>query len=201
MAMTILYPVGDKLYINLTNKCPCSCTFCIRQNGDGAYGSDSLWLDHDPTEEEITAAFAKENLSDYTELVFCGFGEPTEQLDRLCFTASYARKLAGCPKIRLNTNGLSDLIHGEKTAHRLKGLIDTVSISLNAGDEAEYNRVTRPSFPDAFQALQTFASDCKEFVPQVMFTVVDVIPAEQITLSQQLADRLGIPLRVRPYDS
>lgn len=200
MAMTILYPVGDKLYINLTNKCPCSCTFCIRQNGDGAYGSDSLWLDHDPTEAEIAAAFDQVALGDYTELVFCGYGEPTEQLERLCFTAEYAKKKPDCPKIRLNTNGLSDLIHGEKTAHRLTGLVDIVSISLNAGDEAEYNRVTRPSFANAFSALQDFAVDCKTAVSQVMFTVVDVIPPEQIALSQEIADRLGIPLRVRPYD-
>ena len=43
-AMTISYEVGNNLYLNLTNKCPCSCTFCIRQNADGAYGSDPLWL-------------------------------------------------------------------------------------------------------------------------------------------------------------
>lgn len=201
MAMTILYPVGDKLYINLTNQCPCACTFCIRQNGDGAYGSDSLWLEHDPTEAEIKAAFDRVDLSDYTELVFCGYGEPTERMDALCFTADYARKQTGCPKIRLNTNGLSDLIHGEPTAHRLAGLVDTVSISLNAGDEAEYNRVTRPSFDNAFIALQQFAVDCKSVVDRVMFTVVDVISPEQIALSQEIADRLGIPLRVRPYDA
>lgn len=201
MAMTILYPVGDKLYVNLTNKCPCACTFCIRQNGDGAYGSDSLWLDHDPENDEIAAAFDAVTLSKYTELVFCGYGEPTERLDQLCYAAAYARKQAGCPPIRLNTNGLSDLIHGTPTAARLKGLVDIVSISLNAGEEAEYNRVTRPSFPDAFAAMQRFAVDCKQVVPRVMFTVVDVIPKEQIALAQALSDKLGISLRVRPYDA
>ncbi len=201
MAMTIVYPVGNKLYVNLTNRCPCSCTFCIRQNGDGAYGSDSLWLEHEPTEAEITDAFAKVTLGAYTELVFCGYGEPTERLDALCFAAALAKKQANCPPIRLNTNGLADLIHGEATASRLAGLVDVVSISLNAGHEDAYMAVTRPKFPDAFKAMQAYAVACKQYVPKVMFTVVDVIPKEEIAEAQALSDRLGIPLRVRKYDA
>lgn len=201
MAMTILYPVGEHLYVNLTNKCPCACTFCIRQNGDGAYGSDSLWLEHDPDFCEIKAAFAKWNLADFTELVFCGYGEPTEALEMLTAAAAYAKTLPGCPPLRLNTNGLSDLIHGKKTAHLLHGLMDTVSISLNAGTEQEYLAVTRPRWENAYQAMQDFASDCKQYVPKVMFTVVDVIPKAEIEAAQAVADKLGIPLRVRKYDS
>ena len=201
MAMTILYPVGQHLYVNLTNQCPCACTFCIRQNGDGAYGSDSLWLEHDPDFSEVKAAFAKWNLSEFIELVFCGYGEPTEALDLLLETARYAKSLPGCPPLRLNTNGLSDLIHGKPTAHLLEGLLDTVSISLNAGTEAEYLAVTRPKWNNAFTAMQQFAVDCKQYVPHIMFTVVDVIPQEEIDAAQKLADSLGIPLRVRKYDA
>lgn len=205
MAMTILYPVSDhlrgkKLYINLTNKCPCACTFCIRQNGDSAYGSDILWLEHDPNLDEVKAAFSAWKLADFTELVFCGYGEPTEALDMLLETAKYAKSLPDCPPVRLNTNGLSDLIHGIPTAHLLAGLIDTVSVSLNAGTKAEYLAVTRPKWEDAYEAMQQFASDCKQHVPQVMFTVVDVIPQTEIDAAQAVADRLGIPLRVRQYE-
>lgn len=201
MAMTILYPVGEHLYVNLTNKCPCACTFCIRQNGDGAYGSDSLWLQHDPTLAEVKKAFEAWNLADFTELVFCGYGEPTEALEMLLLTAQYAKTLPGCPPVRLNTNGLSDLIHGKKTAYLLEGLVDTVSISLNAGTKQEYLAVTRPKWDTAFEAMQQFAVDCKPYVKKVMFTVVDVIPKEEIAAAQQVADSLGIPLRVRKYDS
>lgn len=201
MAMTILYPVGEHLYVNLTNRCPCSCTFCIRQNGDGAYGSDSLWLEHEPDLDEVKAAFESWNLADFTELVFCGYGEPTEALLLLIETAKYARSLPGCPPIRLNTNGLSDLIHKVPTAHMLKGIIDTVSISLNAGTKKEYLAVTRPKWDNAYEAMQKFASDCKKYVPHVMFTVVDVIPQEEIEAAQSVADSLGIPLRIRKYDS
>lgn len=200
-AMTISYEVGNNLYINLTNKCPCACTFCIRQNGDGAYGSDSLWLQHDPTLAEVKKAFEAWNLADFTELVFCGYGEPTEALEILLLTAQYAKSLPGCPPVRLNTNGLSDLIHGKKTAYLLEGLVDTVSISLNAGTEKEYLAVTRPKWDNAFSAMQQFAVDCRQYVGQVMFTVVDVIPKEEIEAAQQVADSLGIPLRVRKYDS
>ena len=201
MAMTITYKVKNGVYVNMTNRCPCACTFCLRQNAPGVYGSDPLWLDREPTVEEVEQSLSKWDLSSMDEVVFCGYGEPTEALDVLCQTAAYLKQQPGCPPLRINTNGLSDLIHGAPTAHRFQGLIDTVSISLNAGDEQEYNQVTRPKFPEAFQALQRFAVDCKQYVPHVMFTVVDVIPKEQIRLSQELADRLGVPLRVRTYDS
>lgn len=199
MAMTILYPVGDQLYVNLTNQCPCNCTFCIRNNGDGAYGSDSLWLEHDPDFEEVKAAFAQYRMADWKELVFCGFGEPMVRLELLVQTAAYVKSLPDCPPIRLNTNGLADLIHGRSTAAELKGLVDVVSISLNAGTEAEYLAVTRPKWENSFSAMQQFAKDCKAYVPKVMFTVVDVIPKAEIDAARAVADAAGIPLRVREY--
>ena len=131
-AMTIAYAVGKNLYLNITNRCPCACTFCIRTMCDGAYGSDPLWLDHEPSMEEIRAALDKEDLSHYQEVVFCGFGEPTERLETLCETAKLL-KARGVKTIRINTNGLSDLIHGRKTAADLKGLVDiVVTLALRA---------------------------------------------------------------------
>ena len=201
MAMTIVYEVGNNLYVNLTNKCPCSCTFCIRNNGDGAYGSDSLWLEHDPSDQEIIQALKEHNFKNYKEIVFCGYGEPTERLDCLTAAASFIKKNDG-PPIRLITNGLADLIHGKPVAYKLQGLCDIVSISLNAGTKEEYLKVTRPSFGDkSFEAMQRFAIDCKKYVKTVIFTVVDVIGSEEITAAQEIADKLGIPLRVRKYES
>ena len=201
MAMTIVYEVGNNLYVNLTNKCPCSCTFCIRNNGDGAYGSDSLWLEHDPSDQEIIQALKEHNFKNYKEIVFCGYGEPTERLDCLTAAASFIKKNDG-PPIRLNTKGLADLIHGKPVAYKLQGLCDIVSISLNAGTKEEYLKVTRPSFGDkSFEAMQRFAIDCKKYVKTVIFTVVDVIGSEEITAAQEIADKLGIPLRVRKYES
>ena len=87
--MTITYVLGNKLYLNITNKCPCACEFCIRRNGEGAYGSDSLWLEHQPTAEEVIDALKKEDLDSYDEIIFCGFGEPTCELNILIKTAKY----------------------------------------------------------------------------------------------------------------
>lgn len=199
-SMTLAYPVGDKLYLNLTNRCPCACTFCIRKNGDGAYGSDPLWLEREPALDEMTAAIDKADPEKYTEIVFCGYGEPTEALELMCGTADYIRKNYPHIPTRLNTNGLSDLIHKKPTAHLLKGRFNTVSVSLNAGTKDEYLRVTKPKFgEESFEAMQKFASDCKEYADRVMFTVVDILPEEEIEASKALAEKLGIYLRVREY--
>lgn len=198
--MTLAYPVEDKLYLNLTNRCPCACIFCIRNNADGAYGSDPLWLEREPTIQEMCDAIDKADPSKYTEIVFCGYGEPTAALRLLCGAADHIRENYPDIPTRLNTNGLGDLINGESCAPLLKGRIDTVSISLNAGTKEEYLRVTRPKFgEESFAAMQKFASECKDYVERVMFTVVDVIPPEEIEASKALAERLGIQLRVREY--
>ncbi len=200
MAMTICYAVGSNLYVNLTNKCPCSCTFCIRNNGDGAYGSDSLWLDHDPTAAEAIDALENAEYKKYNEIIFCGYGEPTERLEVLKETASYIKKNSD-KKIRLNTNGLSDLIHGKATACELQGLVDTVSVSLNAGTIDEYLKVTRPRFgAEAYEAMQKFAADCKNYVENVVFSVVDVIGEDEIAAARIIAEKNGVTLRVRKYE-
>lgn len=200
MLETILYEIGNKLYLNLTNRCPCNCTFCIRNNGEGAYGSDSLWLDHEPDAQTAIDKLKEKDLDKYDEIIFCGYGEPMEALDVLCEVAKYMKTVTKTP-LRINTNGLSDLIHGQPTAQRLEGLIDIVSVSLNAGTESEYLQVTQPCFgKPSFEAMQKFILDCKKYVPVVKVTVVDVIPAEEIEASKKLAEKLGVPLRIRKYD-
>lgn len=199
-AMNIAYVVGDNLYLNITNRCPCACTFCIRFLADGAYGSDTLWLEHEPTLAEITDELEKWDIKSYNEVVFCGYGEPTERLDVLCETAQWL-KAHGAKKIRLNTNGLADLIHGAPTAPHLAGCVDEVSVSLNAGTEQAYMDITRPRFgPGSFAAMQAYVLACKENVPQVKLTVVDVLPPQQLEAAKALAEKLGVPLRVRAYE-
>lgn len=199
--MTVIYEVGNNLYVNITNKCPCACTFCIRKNGDGAYGSDSLWLEREPSVDEVKKLIDKAGIEKYNEIVFCGFGEPLERLDDVVELCRYIKsKLPDLP-VRINTNGLSDLIHGKPTAYMLENVVDIVSISLNAGTEEEYLKVTNPKFgKGSFSALQKFALDCKKYVNKVIFTVVDVISKEEIKKAQEIADKSGIPLRVRRYD-
>lgn len=200
--LTIAYAVKDNLYLNITNKCPCACTFCIRQNADGCYGSDSLWLEHEPSRDEIIADIDKflGMPNSYDEVVFCGYGEPMERAEDVSFLGKYIKEKYDI-KIRLNTNGLGDKIHGTDTAHLLEQAVDIVSISLNSGTKQGYNAVTRPKWNDSFDAMLNFAAECKKYVPEIMFTVVDVISDEDIEKCKVLSANLGIPLRVRTYDT
>ena len=200
--MTATYRVGDGLYVNLTNRCPCACTFCIRQNGDGVYGSDSLWLEREPTADEVCESI-EANLGACRELVFCGYGEPTERLDTLLEVAARFRKMHSDIPIRVNTNGLSDLIAGAPTAHRFKGLVDTVSISLNAPTAEEYVAFCRPKFgAAAYPALLKFAEEVKGFVKDVVLTVVGTedLTSEKEAACRRVAAEHGVPLRVRRFE-
>lgn len=200
-AMTISYEVGNNLYINLTNKCPCACTFCIRNHADGAYGSDPLWLEHEPTIDEIMDNLKNRSLTKYDEIVFCGYGEPTERISTVISVANELKKLTDCPKLRINTNGLGDLINKRSVAKELCEVMDTISISLNAGTRDEYMAVTRPKFDNAWEAMQKFTSDCVQTKQaEIVMSIVDVIPEEQIIASREVCDSLGATLRIRTFD-
>ena len=202
--MVITYPLKSGLYVNLTNRCPCACVFCLRQNSPGVFGTDSLWLDHEPSVDEVVSSIASRNLDDFTELVFCGYGEPTERLDDLLAVAKHVKGVRPDMLVRINTNGLSDLIHGRPTAARLKGIVDTVSISLNTPDPEEYLKICRPKFGmGSWQAMLDFAASCKEYVPDIVMTIVGepVTTPEVQAKCKAITDRLGVRLRIRPYET
>lgn len=153
----IVYCYNDEVYFNLTNKCPCNCTFCIRNNGDSVGEAKTLWFDKEPTMEEIYKAIDAFDFSGYKEAVFCGYGEPTMALDKLIAVSEYmpeenlrhiltgdGNPCAGI-KLRLNTNGLGDLINKRSIAKEVCSAVDVVSISLNMPDAKSYNEVVRPA--------------------------------------------------------
>lgn len=188
------------MYINITNGCPCDCVFCIRRNADSIEDNDSLWLEHEPSFEEITAAFEAFDKQGITEAVFCGYGEPTVRIEMLLKTAEYIKANSDM-RVRINTNGLLRLMpgFGEFDLKRFKGLVDCVSVSLNAPNAKRYNEVTQPSYGEkAFDEMIAFAKEMKE-ICDVAFTVVDVITDEETGQCKALAEKLGIPLRVRHH--
>lgn len=199
--MTITYPVTTGLYVNITNRCPCACTFCVRNKKDHVFESDSLWLEKEPTVQEICDSLDMWDLSEYDEVVFCGFGEPAERLYDLLEVAKYIKSKSDI-KIRINTNGLADLIWKKSTAPKLKGLIDAVSISLNATNKEDYLEVVRPKFGiESFDAMLKFTKDCTEYVPSVMMTVVDVVTTkEEQEKCREICESVGAIFRVRPYN-
>lgn len=199
--MTVFYKFEGKMYVNITNGCPCDCVFCIRKNGDSIEDNDSLWLEHEPSFDEITAAFDAFDKDGITEAVFCGYGEPTVRIEMLLKTAEYIKTNSDM-SVRVNTNGLLRLMPKFEgfDLNRFKGLVDSVSVSLNAPNAARYNEVTRPSYGErAFDEMLAFSTEMKSICSNVIFTVVDVISPDEIKECQALADKLGIPLRVRHY--
>ncbi len=194
--MTITYTVGSSLYVNTTNRCSNSCEFCVRSHGEELYGD--LWLDREPTREEILADIEKRTLGDYAELVFCGYGEPTERLDDILWVCRELKARHDI-KIRINTNGHSDLINKRDTSAEFEGCFDVVSISLNCANAKDYQRVCRCEFGEAgFDALIDFASRVKNYVPTVILSVVrGAIPDSDIDICQKIADDIGVTLRVR----
>ncbi len=199
--MVILYEVHNGLYVNMTNKCPCACTFCLRQTKDEMDGSGSLWLEREPTVDEVNAEFSKFDMNKYEELVFCGFGEPTERLDDVLQVAEFVKENYNIP-IRINTNGLGDLINGKNTAPLYEGKIDVVSISLNTPNHEEYFKIVRPKFGEkSFDAMLKFAENVKHYVKKVVLTTVHTtITENEEKQCRQICDKIGVTYRIRPFE-
>lgn len=201
--MTILYEVHNNLYVNLTNRCPCACTFCLRQNMDTVSDNpdDTLWLLREPTVDEVKEEFKKFDLDKYDEVVFCGYGEPTERLDALLEVAKFIKETYNKP-IRVNTNGLANLIWKRDTTPDFSGLVDTISISLNTPDPVEYQKIVRSKFGDSSHSeMLKFAKDVRKYVPNVVLSTVDTtISHEEEALCQKICDEIGVTYRIRPWE-
>ena len=199
--MEILYKVHNNLYVNLTNKCPCACTFCLRQNMDHVGESKSLWLEREPSAEEVIAEFAKFDMSRFNEVVFCGFGEPTEAFEVLKKVAAFVKETYHM-LIRLNTNGLGNLVNGRDITPEMEGLIDTVSISLNTPNADRYHELVRSKFGDkSFDAMLDFARSSTKYVSNVVMTTVDTtITKEEEEECRRICDSIGAKYRIRPWE-
>lgn len=191
----------DSLYLNLTNRCSNACRFCVRTVDENYYADGGLWLRREPTAEEVLEILKtwKKPLGGYKSVVFCGFGEPCERMETLLEVAKGVRKMVPSLSIRLNTNGQARLLCPEDPLPRMQGLIDAVSISLNAPTAERYAEICRPRFGEkAFSAMLEFARDAKRYIPDVVLSVVDEsLTPEEIDACRTLADSLGVRLRVR----
>lgn len=198
--MCITYEYDGALYINITNRCTNNCDFCIRNNADGAYGTDTLWLVREPTVDEVVKEILDRNPLSYRELVFCGYGEPTVRLFELREIAMQVKERHPEVKVRVNTNGHSDLILGIPTAPLFAGAVDSVSISLNASSPSRYNEICHPVYDDAFNAIINFAKSVSSYVPDVAFSVVrETLTDDELLACELIAEEAGVRLRVRDY--
>ncbi|MCR5214795.1 MAG: TatD family nuclease-associated radical SAM protein [Eubacterium sp.] len=193
---------GKNIYVNLTNRCPCNCVFCLRHTKELLEGN-SLWLkDGEPEVEEVLDEFSEYDLNCINEIVFCGYGEPTERIDDMCEIIDKLKITYPEIKVRLNTIGLGNLIHNKDITPMFEGRIDTISISLNAPNEQEFLDITRSKFGiESYEALKEFAVLSNKYVPNVVLTVVEkVMSEEKIEECRKICDNLGVKLRIREFE-
>lgn len=192
-----VYDRGGNLYINLTNKCSNNCSFCIRHNHDGINGKN-LWLDREPTAKEVIDLLPQ-NLCDFNEVVFCGFGEPTYKPEVMREVGLFVKSKG--QKTRVNTNGQANLVFGKDVTPLLKGAIDVVNVSLNASNAQEYQKICHSKFGEkAFDAMLDFAVKCRDLGMDVIMSVVDVIGEKEVEACRKLCLEKGLKLRVRNFE-
>lgn len=196
--MAIVYDYFGGLYINLTNRCPCRCEFCIKNFTNSLGSADSLMLDREPTVEEVKEELRSWDVPAYDEVIFCGYGEPTERLDELLQIARYIKAAYGKP-IRINTIGLADLIWERETAPELAGIVDAVSISMNEADAESFQRLCHPRFGlKSYDAILKYIEDVKEYVPHVAVSVVSgSLSAEALENCRQKAREMDVTFKIR----
>lgn len=191
----IAYPIRNSLYLNITNRCTSECTFCVKNFKDYVKGH-YLRLDKEPTKEDIISVIG--NPTKYEEVVFCGYGEPMLRLDIVKEVSKWVKDQGA--RVRIDTNGHGNLIHNRSIAPELKGLIDSVSVSLNCESSEKYEKLCRPSYgKKTFDEIRRFIIECKEYIPDVSITVIDM-PGVDLEKCRQIAKELGVGFRIRQYD-
>ncbi len=190
----IAYKIRDNLYLNITNRCTNECSFCVRFHTDYVKGHN-LRLKKEPSDAELIKAIG--DPTQYKEIVFCGYGEPLLRLDLVKKVSGWIKQNNG--HVRINTNGHGNLINKRHILPELQGLVDSISVSLNAHNEEIYNRICMPAFKDAYKEIIAFIKEAKKYIPTVQATVVELNGVD-IKKCREITDELGIPLRVRSLD-
>ena len=192
----IAYTIRNSLYLNITNRCTNSCRFCPKFSG-GMVKGHHLLLSHEPDAAEVRRAIG--DPTRYDEVVFCGYGEPLLRLDLVKEIAAGLKKTGA--KVRVNTDGQANLVHGRNIIPELAGLVDTLSISLNAADAGTYQQLCHSTFGEAgYEGVKAFIRAAQGIIPTVVASVV-AFPDLDLTACRQVAAELGVPLREREYDS
>ena len=194
-ASKIAYRIRNSLYLNITNRCTNRCTFCAKFRDFNVKGHQ-LKLDHEPGFDEVIAAIG--DPSGYEEVVFCGYGEPLLRLDLVIQVARWLKERN--IKVRINSDGQANLVHGRNILPELQGLVDEISISLNAADAEHYQQICQSSFKEAgYNAVKEFIRQAPDYIPAVTASAVTV-PGIDINACAAVAKQLGVEFRARIYN-
>lgn len=195
MSAKIAYAIRNSLYLNITNRCTNACTFCAKFK-DFTVKGHHLRLDREPTAEEIIQAIG--DPARYQEVVFCGYGEPLLRLDLIKEVAAWLKQKGVI--VRINTDGQANLVHGRNILPELEGLVDALSVSLNASDAPTYQRWCRSRFGECgYEAVKDFLRDAKKHIPSVTASAV-TLPGIDIAACRRVAEELGVEFREREYN-
>lgn len=204
MSNTLVYLLDGKIYVNLTNRCTNDCIFCLRNDKDDVCGQ-TLWLDdEDYAPEDVTEQFEniiKQLPQGFSEVIFCGYGEPMLKFDVLKQTAKYIKEKYPQTKVRVNTNGHANFVLKRNVLPELKGLVDEFSVSLNGADSAEYNELSQPKFENAYEEVKKFIKCSSDAGIKTVASVVDGYKGRRldVTKCEQIAAEHGAQLRVREW--
>ena len=199
MTNTLAYLLDGKIYINLTNRCTNSCIFCLRNDKDDVCGKN-MWLDTENfTAQDVIKQIEQLPLS--KEITFCGYGEPLLKLNILKEVARYLKEKHPEIKLRINTNGHANFVYKKNVCEELKGLIDTISVSLNGATEEEYNELSKPSFKGAYDEVKKFIKASSDAGITTVATIVEGYKGRHLNIKacEEIAQNLGATLRVREW--
>ena len=192
----IVYPIRHSLYLNITNRCSNRCTFCAKNASYRVKGHD-LELDREPSAGEIIQAIG--DPSPYKEIVFCGFGEPLLRLDVVKAVAGELKRKGA--RVRVDTDGQANLVYGRNILPELLGLVDALSVSLNAENAEKYHLLCRSRFgEEGFRGVLEFIREAKKVIPEVVATVVDMPGVDVVACRKLAEEELGIKFKLRTYD-
>lgn len=194
---TVAYVIGDRLYLNIGDRCTLRCTFCPKTHGSHQVHEYDLTLDHRPEIDEITAAIG--DPTRYAEVVFCGYGEPTLRMRLLLEVAACIKQRGG--RVRVNTDGLGSLANKRDILPEMKGLVDALSVSMNAQSPEVYARHSQPTMAGSFQAMLAFLQQAPRYIPEVTATAIDGLDDVDIDACERLAKTCGVRFRRRVLDN
>lgn len=190
---TISYQIGNRLYLNITDRCTLTCRFCPKNTDEPTVHGFDLTLEHRPEKQEIIDSIG--DPSRYDEVVFCGYGEPTLRLKLLIEVASWVKEHGG--QVRVNTDGLANLVHKRNVLPELQGIVDALSVSMNAHEESIYNTHCQPALSGSFDHMLEFLKLAPSYIPSVTATAIDGLAGVDIDACKKLAGQCGVKFRRR----
>lgn len=191
----LTYELHGNCYVNLTNRCTLRCTFCPKFNKQWNIRGYHLRLSEEPTTNQVLKSIG--DAGQFQEIVFCGLGEPTLNLKSLL---EIAEAVHGGARVRLNTDGLGNLVHGMDITPLLANKIDAVSVSLNAQAESIYDRHCRPPQTGTYPAIFDFVTCAQEHIDDITLTAIDGLEGVDINACKEIADKLNVNFRTRSLD-